>query len=101
MKERPGLTSWLVGLAFSAGCAGADAASEAAATSEDAAGGPVQEVVLGPVDGHDLPGTDLDRVTAGDMAPDFTALSLGGEAITLSQFRGKKNVILFFYRGHW
>ena len=31
------------------------------------------EVVLGPVDGHDLPGTDLERVAAGDMAPDFGA----------------------------
>jgi hypothetical protein len=59
------------------------------------------EVVLGPVDGHDLLAADLDRVSAGDLAPDFTAMSRDGEAITLSRFRGRKNVILVFYRGHW
>lgn len=60
-----------------------------------------QDPVLGPVDGHDLPGTDLDRVVAGTQAPDFTAVSLAGEALTLSDLRGDKNVVLFFYRGHW
>ena len=59
------------------------------------------EVVLGPADGHDLPGTDLDRVAAGDIAPDFSARALGGDVHTLSDYRGEKNVILFFYRGHW
>ena len=53
------------------------------------------------MDGHDLPGTDLDRVTAGDLAPDFSARALGGDVHTLSDYRGEKNVILFFYRGHW
>ncbi len=31
-----------------------------------------EEIVLGPVDGHDLPGTDLDRVMDGQLAPDFS-----------------------------
>ncbi|HAC07035.1 MAG TPA: hypothetical protein DC060_12130 [Gemmatimonadetes bacterium] len=35
------------------------------------------------------------------MAPDFSATSLAGTTVTLSQFRGQKNVVLFFYRGHW
>ena len=57
--------------------------------------------MLGPVDGLDLPGTDLERVSAGDAAPDFTAMALSGNPITLSDFQGEKNVVLFFYRGHW
>lgn len=33
----------------------------------------------------------------GDLAPDFTLPSTVGEKITLSDYRGKKNVILLFY----
>ncbi len=33
----------------------------------------------------------------GDIAPDFTLRSQTGESITLSQFFGKKNIILYFY----
>jgi cytochrome oxidase Cu insertion factor (SCO1/SenC/PrrC family) len=33
----------------------------------------------------------------GDKAPDFTLPSTSGEKITLSQFRGKKIVLLEFY----
>ena len=58
-------------------------------------------LVLGPVDGHDLPGVDLERIQTGQMAPDFTLESLGGPWVTLSRFRGEKNVVLVFYRGHW
>ena len=84
-------TAVLVGLA---GCIGeSDSASQAEAA--------IEEIVLGPADGHDLPATDLERVSAGDLAPDFTAMSSGGEPITLSGYRGQKNVVLFFYRGHW
>ena len=56
---------------------------------------------LGPIDGEGLAATDLDRVKIGDAAPDFTLESEKGHPVTLSQFRGKKNVILVFYRGHW
>jgi cytochrome oxidase Cu insertion factor (SCO1/SenC/PrrC family) len=56
---------------------------------------------LGPKDGLDLPPADLDRVTVGSLAPDFTLESKDGRAVTLSDFRGKKNVLLVFYRGHW
>jgi cytochrome oxidase Cu insertion factor (SCO1/SenC/PrrC family) len=56
---------------------------------------------LGPADGHDLPPTDLERVTAGAAAPDFTLQALSGDVLTLSDFRGERNVVLVFYRGHW
>ncbi len=60
-----------------------------------------QQRALGPKDGAGLPPSDLDRVTVGSMAPDFSLASLAGPVITLSDYRGKKNVVLVFYRGHW
>ena len=33
----------------------------------------------------------------GDMAPDFTLPSTIGETVTLSDYRGKKSVLLLFY----
>jgi thioredoxin-dependent peroxiredoxin len=39
----------------------------------------------------------LAKVNVGDKAPDFTLPSNTGENVTLSQFLGKKNVVLFFY----
>jgi hypothetical protein len=71
------------------GCATQDAAEE------------VTQVALGPVDGRDLPGVDLDRVQVGALAPDFSLASLAGPVVTLSDYRGTKNVILVFYRGYW
>jgi cytochrome oxidase Cu insertion factor (SCO1/SenC/PrrC family) len=56
---------------------------------------------LGPKDGENLPLTDLERVKAGDIAPDFTLENLDGRRISLSDFRNKKNVVLVFYRGQW
>ena len=37
------------------------------------------------------------KVKMGDRAPDFTLHSSTGETISLSQFLGKKSVVLFFY----
>jgi len=34
---------------------------------------------------------------AGDMAPDFTLPSTVGDKVTLSDYRGKKSVVLLFY----
>jgi len=56
---------------------------------------------LGPKDPTKLPPTDTSRVAVGAEAPDFTLESLAGPPVTLSQFRGKRNVVLVFYRGHW
>jgi hypothetical protein len=60
-----------------------------------------QAANLGPADGRDLPGQDTGRVMVGDAAPDFSLLAYSGDVVTLSDFRGQKNVVLAFYRGHW
>jgi cytochrome oxidase Cu insertion factor (SCO1/SenC/PrrC family) len=55
---------------------------------------------LGPKDGADLRPDDVHRVAVGGAAPDFTLEGLDGRSVTLSSFRGKY-VVLVFYRGHW
>jgi hypothetical protein len=37
----------------------------------------------------------------GERPPDFRLLDAGGRPVTLSDYRGKKAVVLVFYRGHW
>lgn len=37
------------------------------------------------------------KVKIGDTAPDFSLASQKDETVTLSKFRGKKNVVLYFY----
>ena len=59
------------------------------------------QATLGPKDGSGLPPLDTGRVSIGATAPDFTLEAKDGGTITLSQFRGKKNIVLVFYRGHW
>jgi hypothetical protein len=78
-----------------AGCAAQDDAGESGLPELS------ESVVLGPADGRDLPGVDLDRVQVGDLAPDFSLVSLAGPVVTLSDFRGDRNVVLLFYRGYW
>ena len=94
MRRRAAWILCTVGVVAGWGCGSYDEAAEADAEA-------VEEITLGPVDGFDLPATDTGRVAAGDLAPDFTAMSLAGMPVTLSQFRGQKNVVLMFYRGHW
>jgi hypothetical protein len=60
-----------------------------------------EPVSLGPLDGHSLPPTELERVAVGTLAPDFALQTIDGDTLVLSAFRGVKNVILVFYRGHW
>lgn len=60
-----------------------------------------QNGVLGPKDGRSLEPVDTGRVIVGSEAPDFTLASLTGRRITLSDYRGRKNIILVFYRGYW
>ena len=87
-----------LGVAVLAGAVlGACAADSPDAPSEDRPSAPA----LGPAEGRDLPGIDLDRIQVGDPAPDFTLTSFAGDPVTLSDFRGETNVILVFYRGHW
>ncbi len=56
---------------------------------------------LGPLDGRDLAPVDTGRVAVGDTAPDFRLESYEGPVVRLSQFRGARDVLLVFYRGHW
>ena len=56
---------------------------------------------LGPKGGIEPKPTDLERVKVGDVAPDFTLENMDGNRISLSDFRGKKSVVLVFYRGQW
>jgi peroxiredoxin Q/BCP len=39
----------------------------------------------------------LARIGVGDRAPDFSLYSSAGEKVTLSEFFGKKRVVIFFY----
>ena len=41
------------------------------------------------------------NVKVGDSAPEFTLPSVAGEKISLSQYRGKKNVVLSFVPAAW
>jgi len=41
------------------------------------------------------------NVQVGERAPDFTLPSINGEEVTLSGFRGKKNVVLSFVPAAW
>ncbi len=47
-----------------------------------------------------LPASDLNRIQVGQVAPDFTLQDAEGRSMSLSDFRGK-NVVLVFYRGYW
>ena len=41
------------------------------------------------------------KVSVGESAPDFTLPSVAGENISLSQFRGQKNVVISFVPAAW
>ena len=41
------------------------------------------------------------KVKVGDLAPDFTLPSVSGEKVTLSQYRGKKHVVISFVPAAW
>jgi len=41
------------------------------------------------------------KLRVGDRAPDFTLPSISGEKISLSQYRGKRNVVISFVPAAW
>jgi len=47
-----------------------------------------------------VPGTGA-AVRVGAPAPDFTLPDAKGRPVSLAEFRGKKPVVLVFYRGYW
>jgi peroxiredoxin len=51
--------------------------------------------------GHLKPTDSVLKVKVGDLAPDFSLPSLSGEGISLSQYRGKNNVVLSFVPAAW
>ena len=53
------------------------------------------------MDGRELPAVDTGRVAVGDPAPDFALEAYGDSVVRLSDYRGVKEVLLVFYRGHW
>ena len=44
-----------------------------------------------------VPQTPQTKLKAGDAAPDFTLTDTEGNKVKLSDFKGKKNVVLAFY----
>ena len=40
-------------------------------------------------------------IEVGDLAPEFRLRGPGGQPVTLSEFRGQKNVVLVFYPLDW
>lgn len=45
--------------------------------------------------------TETSTLKVGDPAPDFTMKAHGDRMVTLSEFRGSKNVFLCFYPLDW
>ncbi len=82
-----------------AACSGSDEPAPDVPAAETAEA--PQPPALGPADGHDLPAEDLERIQLGDVAPDFTLASYDDGVLSLSDFRGSKNIVLVFYRGYW
>ncbi len=53
------------------------------------------------VTGELKPVDSILKVKVGDMAPDFMLFSITGQKVTLSQYRGKKNVVISFVPAAW
>lgn len=47
--------------------------------------------------GQATPVAPTPKLKVGDMAPDFTLIDTDRKPVKLSDFRGKKNVVLAFY----
>ncbi len=43
---------------------------------------------------------DVMALKVGDVAPDFSIIDVSGNEVRLSDFKGKKNVVLIFYYDH-
>lgn len=49
------------------------------------------------VSAQTAPAPPTTHLKVGDMAPDFTLTDTAGKPVKLSDYRGKKNVVLAFY----
>jgi len=54
-------------------------------------------LVLGMLASAQQPAPPKTNLKVGDAAPDFTLPSTAGQKVKLSDFKGKKNVVLAFY----
>ena len=68
-------------------------------TNTDAASEAFKENIYNP--GQLKPVDSTLKVKVGDLAPDFTLPSVAGDDVTLSQYRGKKNVVISFVPAAW
>ncbi|MGH9846945.1 MAG: hypothetical protein ACREEM_50250 [Blastocatellia bacterium] len=68
---------------------------QSAATTATPSSGPV------PSASYDPSWTDLGRVNRNTIAPDFVLEDQTGKMHRLADYRGKKNVVLVFYRGYF
>ena len=56
------------------------------------------------IHGQELPDTvsyENIKIKPGDFVPDFSAQDENSKIKKLSDLRGKKNLILIFFRGYW
>lgn len=60
-----------------------------------------QQPLLGPLDGEGFAPTEVARIKVGMVAPDFRLKDEHGMIHQLSDYRGKKDIVLVFYRGNW
>ena len=54
-------------------------------------------LALGIIANAQQPAAPKTQLKVGDVAPDFTLPSTAGQKVKLSDFKGKKNVVLAFY----
>jgi peroxiredoxin len=67
------------------------------AVADDKSGSVVATPDLTKIDPHSF----LDPIPVGKTAPDFMTKTALGQHLKLSQFKGKKDVIMIFYQGHF
>lgn len=67
--------------------------------SGPAAGGTLHDSIYQP--GHLKPVDSRLKVAVGEPAPDFSLPAIDGGKVTLSQYRGRKNVVLSFVPAAW
>jgi peroxiredoxin (alkyl hydroperoxide reductase subunit C) len=68
-------------------------------TNADAASEAFKDNIYNP--GQLKPVDSTLKVKVGDLAPDFTLPSVSGDDVTLSQYRGKKHVVISFVPAAW
>jgi hypothetical protein len=74
-------------------------ATPSVAATPQATANPNPATPLNPTPKPTSTGTgELAIPAVGEQAPDFTLDSVWGDPITLSEYRGRKNVVLVFYR---